>query len=145
MRFHPLILTASVAALAVFSTALGADDDDNPIKKAMKFAHSAPKGEKKLNEKIVAGTAPEADIEKALTLYKQMVDAKPPKGDAGAFKEKTSRLIAATEEVIANKPDGIEHYKAAVDCKACHSEHRKMQPPGGGGGGPKPPGQGAPQ
>ena len=102
----------------------------------MKFAHSAPKGEKKLNEKIMEGTASQADIEKALAMYKAMADTKPPKGDPDAFKVKTNKLIAATEEVVAKKPDATEHYKMAVDCKACHSEHRKMGPPPGGPGGP---------
>lgn len=127
-----LILTISLAL-----TYAGAAEDDNPIKQAMVFAHKAPRGEKKLNEKIADGTASEADIQKALELYKAMADTKPPKGEAAAFKERTVKLIAATEEVIAKKPDGVEHYKAAVDCKACHNEHRKI--PAGGPGGPPPP------
>ena len=133
-----LLLTS---ALAVTALAIAADDD-NPIKQAMVFAHKAPRGKKKLNEKIVECAASDADIKKALDLYKAMADTKPPKGDPAAFHEKVSKLIAATEEVVAKKPGGIEHYKAAVDCKACHSEHRKMPPGGPGGpglGGPPPP------
>ena len=34
------------------------------------------------------------------------------------------KLIAATEEVVEKKPDGVAHYKEAVNCKACHSEHK---------------------
>ena len=143
MKLRPFLTTTATAAFVVAATTFAAEDD-NPIKQAMKFAHSAPKGEKKLNEKIVAGTAADADVEKALALYKAMADTKPPKGDPAAFKEKTNKLIAATEEVIAKKPDAAEHYKAAVDCKACHSEHKKMQPPGGPGGpGGRPGGPGA--
>ena len=138
------LLLTSTLTLATLSFAFAADDD-NPIKQAMQFAHKAPKGEKKLNEKIVEGAASDADIKKALELYKAMADTKPPKGDAAAFKEKVTKLIAATEEVVAKKPDGAEHYKAAVDCKACHSEHRKMPPGGPGGpGGPGPGGPGGP-
>ena len=129
------LLTATTA-LATVTFAFAADDD-NPIKKAMNFAHKAPKGEMKLNEKIVEGTAEEADIKKALELYKAMADAKPPKGDPTAFKEKTNKLVLATEEVLTKKPDAAEHYKLAVDCKGCHSNFRKMQP--GGPGGPPPP------
>jgi len=110
-------------------TALGASlalaEEDNAIKQAMKFAHKAPKGEKKLNEKIVDGTADEADVKKALELYKAMADVKPPKGDEADFKARTVKLIAATEEVIAKKPDAAAHYKEAVNCKACHSEHKE--------------------
>ena len=141
MKLRPFL--ATTATLAAFTVAFAADDD-NPIKKAMQFAHKAPKGEKKLNEKIADGTAAEADIQKALELYKAMADTKPPKGDPAAFKEKTNKLVAATEEVLAKKPDGVEHYKAAVDCKACHSDFRKMPPGGPGGGGPGGPGPGGP-
>ena len=48
------VLTAAVTL--AFSAALAADDD-GPIKKAMQYAHKAPKGEKKVCEKIVEGTA----------------------------------------------------------------------------------------
>jgi cytochrome c556 len=142
MKLRPILPV--IATFATASFVFGADDD-NPIKKAMVFAHKAPKGEKKLNEKIVEGTADEADIKKALELYKAMADTKPPKGEPAAFKEKTNKLVAATEEVLAKKPEGVEHYKAAVDCKACHSDFRKMPPGGPGGpGGPGPGGPGGP-
>jgi hypothetical protein len=135
MKIHPFLTTTAIAAFAVAFTAYAAEDD-NPIKQAMKFAHSAPRGQKKLNEKIVEGTAADADVAKALAMYKAMADSKPPKGDPMAFKEKANKLVAATQEVVAKKPEAIEHYKSAVDCKACHSEHRKMPPPGGPGRGP---------
>jgi cytochrome c556 len=138
MSIRPILAAAAVTLTAV-SFVLAAEDT-NPIKEAMKFAHKAPKGEKKLNEKITEGTAAEADIKKALELYKAMADTKPPKGDAAAFKVKTNKLVAATEEVLAKNPDGVEHYKTAVDCKACHSDFRVM--PKGGPGGPGGPGPG---
>jgi cytochrome c556 len=135
MNHRPIV--ATIAATLVLVSLAFADDGDNATKQAMKFAHKAPRGEKKLNEKIVEGTAAEADIKKALELYKMMADTKPPKGDPAAFKQKTIKLITATEEVLAKNPDGIAHYKAAVDCKACHSDFRKMGPgPGGPGGRP---------
>ncbi|HSI11898.1 MAG TPA: hypothetical protein VK961_07630 [Chthoniobacter sp.] len=126
MNTRFLTVTALVAVAA--SIAIAAEES-NPIKEAMKFAHKAPQGEKKLNEKIVDGTAPEADVKKTLDLYKAMVDTKPPKGDQAGFKAKVEKLIAATEEVVEKKPDAIAHYKDAVNCKACHSEY-KSAPPG---------------
>ena len=140
-------IVSTIAATLVLVSIAFAADSDNATKQAMNFAHKAPRGEKKLNEKIVEGTAAEADIKKALELYKLMADTKPPKGDAVAFKEKTNKLITATEEVLAKNPDGIAHYKSAVDCKACHSDFRKMGPGPGGPGGPggRPPGAGSPQ
>ena len=120
----------TVAALAAIATSIAfAVEETNPIKDAMKFAHKAPQGEKKLSDKIIDGTAPEADVKKTLDLYKAMVDTKPPKGDQAAYKAKVEKLIAATEEVVEKKPDAAAHYKEAVNCKACHSEH-KLPPPG---------------
>jgi len=116
------VLTALAVTVLVASFAFA--DEPTATEKAMKFAHKAPKGEKKLNEKIVEGTADEADVKKALELYKAMVDDKPPKGEAADFKAKTLKLIAATEEVVAKNPAGVAHYKDAVNCKACHSEHK---------------------
>jgi hypothetical protein len=120
----------TVAALAAVVTSIAvAVEESNPIKDAMKFAHKAPQGEKKLSDKIIDGSAPEADVKKTLDLYKAMLDTKPPKGEQVAFKEKVQKLIGATEEVIEKKPDAAAHYKEASNCKACHSEHR-LPPPG---------------
>lgn len=126
MNIRFLTVTAFVAIVA--SIAIAAEES-NPIKEAMKFAHKAPQGEKKLSEKVIDGTAPEADVKKSLDLYKAMLDTKPPKGDQAGFKVKVEKLIAATEEVVEKKPDAIAHYKDAVNCKACHSEY-KNSPPG---------------
>lgn len=117
--------TLTFAALVAFSVSpllMAAEDD--VIKEAMKFAHKAPKGEKKLSEKIADGSASPDDVKKALDLYKKMADANPPKGDSAAFKVKVSKLVAATEELVENKPEGVAHYKEAVNCKACHSEFK---------------------
>jgi hypothetical protein len=121
-----LLPALTITALA---TSLVFAEETNAIKDAMKYAHKAPQGEKKINEKIVDGTATDAEVAKTLELYKAIGDTKPPKGDQAAFKEKMAKLIAATEEVVAKKPDGPAHYKEAVNCKACHSEH-KATPPG---------------
>jgi cytochrome c556 len=117
-------LFTALAATTLAASLVFAEDDNNPIKDAMKYAHKAPKGEKKLNEKIIAGTATEEEIQKTLDLYKAIGDTKPPKGDATEFKAKMAKLIGATEELVAKKPDGVSHYKEAVNCKACHSEHK---------------------
>jgi hypothetical protein len=120
MKLH--LLTALAATTVITSLALA--EDPNPIEISMKYSHKAPKGEKKINEKIVEGTATDEEIAKTLALYKAIGDTKPPKGDPAEFKAKMAKLIAATEEVVAKKPDAAAHYKEAVNCKACHSEHK---------------------
>jgi len=116
------------AATALLASLVFAAEESNPIKDAMDFAHKAPKGEKKVSEKIIDGTASDADVKKTLDLYKAMADTKPPKGDPAAFKEKVAKLIAATEEVVDKKPDAVAHYKEAVNCKDCHSQFRPPPP-----------------
>lgn len=124
MNTRTIRSTTVAAALALGVSAAFAADDDNPIKQAMQFAHKAPKGEKKLNEKIVEGTASDDDVKKALDLYKAMLDTKPPKGDQAAFKEKVVKLITATEDLVAKKPNAVAGYKEAANCKACHGDFK---------------------
>ena len=120
MKHH--ILTATLLTALTAGFAFAADDD--PIELAMKYAHKAPKGEKKICEKIVEGTATDDEVKKTVELYKAAAVAKPPKGDEAAYKEKFAKLLTATEEVAAKKPGANAAYKAAVNCKACHSEHK---------------------
>ena len=116
-------IAASITVLTLSLTAAFAADD-NPIKKSMVYAHKAPKGEKKISDKILDGTASDEEVKKTLELYKAVGDTKPPKGDAAAFKDKFGKLVAATEEVAAKKDGAVAHYKEAVNCKACHSEFK---------------------
>ena len=117
-----LLACSVVVATLSLSTAFA--EEDNPLKKAMQYAHKAPEGQKKICEKIVGGTASEEEVKKTLEAYKAAADTKPPKGDAAAFKEKFGKLIAATEDVAAKKEGAAEAYKAAVNCKACHNEFK---------------------
>ncbi len=121
MKTTPLFPFAVMAALASMTLSGVAAD---PIEHAMKLAHKAPKGEKKLGEKIVEGTATEEEVKKVLEAYLAVGDAKPPKGDHEAFKQKWAKLVSATQDVAAKKPGAAEAYKEAVACKACHSEHK---------------------
>jgi hypothetical protein len=119
---------ALALTLTLISSGFAFAEEDSVIKDAMKFAHKAPKGEKKLSDKILDGTASDEDVKKALDLYKKMSDAKPPRGEQADFKKKVAKVIEATEQLVKKDPQGVAHYKAAIDCKACHSEH-KPQPP----------------
>ena len=124
MQRLPHIIPALTFTAALMLTAFAADDEFKPIEDAMKFAHKAPKGTPKVSDKIIDGTVDEADLKKTLELYKAMADTKPPKGDAAAFKEKVAKLIGATENVVAKKEGAGAAYKQAVNCKACHQDHK---------------------
>jgi hypothetical protein len=127
-RQHQIALSLGLTAILSLS-AIALDAKYQPIADAMKFAHKAPKGEKKVSDKIIDGTVSEEDLKKTLDLYKAMADTPPPKGDAAAFKEKVAKLISATEDVLAKKDGAAAAYKEAVDCKACHKEFRVPEEP----------------
>ena len=132
-RPKPLVTTQptmkkTIALLASITLGLNAfAAEDNPMKKAMSYAHKAPEGQKKIGEKICEGTATDEEASKTLSLYKAMLDCTPPRGEKAAYKEKMEKLIAATEAVVAKKDGAAAQYKEAVNCKACHSEHKPQK------------------
>jgi len=120
MKLPSLIIPSAfiIAASLVFAA------EQTPITKAMDLAHKAPKGEKKICEKIVGGTATEAEVKSALDAYKAMADCKPPRGEQAEFKAAVAKLVGATEDVLAKKDGAAAGYKAAVNCKECHSKFK---------------------
>jgi cytochrome c556 len=118
-------LTLSILTLTVAFSAYALDPKYQPIADAMKYAHKAPKGEKRVSDRIIEGTASDEEVKKTLALYKAMADTEPPKGDAAVFKQKVAKLITTTEDVAAKKEGAAAAYKDAVNCKACHKDFRE--------------------
>ncbi len=114
------LLVAAFAGLTV----LGAGDDKPKydIETIMDKAH----GEKndKLLKKILDGKADAAEKKDLLELYTELGKNKPPKGDAKAWKDKTSALVTAAKEVVDGKDKGIADLKKASSCMACHKDHK---------------------
>ena len=91
------------------------------IKTAMKQYH---KPDDALCKKIAGGTASDADLALMLKTYQDMCAATPPKGDKGAWVAKCQALIGAVKKIQAKDSSGVAAFKTAVNCKACHSEHK---------------------
>jgi hypothetical protein len=127
-RKNLVVLAACVAGFlagGAFPSQLQAEDaNDDAIKKVMKTCHKAPKGEDAICKKAIDGKASPEEIKKLVAGYKVLTTAKPPKGDTASWKEKTSKLYAAAEALEKGAPDAAAKYKAALDCKACHSVHK---------------------
>jgi hypothetical protein len=70
------------------------------------------------------GKASPEEMKKLVAGYKVLTTTKPPKGDDASWKEKTSKLYAAAQALEKGTPDAAAKYKAALDCKACHSVHK---------------------
>jgi hypothetical protein len=90
------------------------------IKTVMKQFH---KGDDALCKKV-GTTATDAELATLLKAYQGMCAATPPKGDKAAWVTKCQALIGAVQKVQAKDPAGAAAYKAAVNCKACHTDHK---------------------
>ena len=77
-----------------------------------------------LCKKVSGGTASDAELATMLKAYQDMCAATPPKGDKAAWVNKNQALIAAVKKIQAKDATGVAAYKAAVNCKACHTEHK---------------------
>jgi hypothetical protein len=108
-------LTLSIAGLSD----AGPRPDDDPIKTAMK---EAMKGG--LCKNVAEGKASPDEKKKLVELFKGMLEAKPPKGDEGSWKEKCEALVKAAEAAVAGKSDASAQLKTAANCKACHDVHK---------------------
>jgi len=116
-----------MAALTVsFVGISGAEEKKEPqaVKAVMKKFHSAPKGEDPICKQFLTGKASEADIKLLLVGYEDLGKNDPPKGDKDGWKKKTTALLAAAKDLAAKKDGAMDAYKTAVNCMACHSEHR---------------------
>ena len=78
----------------------------------------------RLVNKIGEGKGSDDDHKKILETYEAMAQMKPPKGDEASWKMKTETLIAAAKELVEKKPGAAEKFKAASNCKGCHSVHK---------------------
>lgn len=75
-------------------------------------------------KKAGAGTATDAELATLLKACQDMAAATPPKGDKAAWTTKSQALIDAVKKVQAKDAAGPAAYKAASNCKACHTDHK---------------------
>jgi hypothetical protein len=101
-----------------------ADANEDAIKEVMKTYHKAPKGTDPVCKKALDGKASPEELKKLVASYKVLTTAKPPKGEAGSWKEKTTKLLSAAQALEKGEADAANKYKEAVNCKACHSVHK---------------------
>jgi hypothetical protein len=97
------------------------------IKEVMSEGHKAPEKDKPpLCGKASNGLASKDELKLLVSLYQDMSTQKPPKGDEEAFKKKADTLLAVTKKLAEDPTDkeAIAAYKKAVNCMACHAEHK---------------------
>ena len=120
-RVLPVILTA-LALAGVFSlNTLQAEPKAKEItvKEAMK---EHKKGG--LKDKALEGKLTDEEKTKLVEVYEGMAKAKPPKGTDESWKKFCDALVEAAKEIKAGKEGAVDKYKKAIDCGACHKEHK---------------------
>ena len=126
MNFRTLSLLAGAAlSVALFSpNTFAASKDEEIIKEVMKKYHKAPQGQDTVAKKASMGKASPEEIKQLVEAYTKLTKAKPSKGDNASWTEKSSKLLAATKALEKGDANGVNLYKEASNCKACHSVHR---------------------
>ena len=104
-----------------------ADANEDAIKKVMDDYHKAPKGTDTISKKASDGKATPEELKGLVAAYETLAKCTAPKGDAASWKEKTAKLLAAAQALQKGDPGAADAYKAAVNCRDCHSAHRPAQ------------------
>lgn len=114
----------SALALLFIASAIGSAVAADVIKENMKKFHKAPEGSDPVCKKVTNGTASDAELAELVKGYLAICAATPPKGEKAAWVEKCKALVASVKKVQAKEASGVEDYKKAVNCKACHEEFK---------------------
>ena len=93
-------------------------------KMSLKTIMKDHKGEEAPVQTIVNGKADEVLLKKFLAYYEFMATQKPEVGDTASWNTKTAALVSATKGLIEKKDGSLEAFKSAVNCKACHTDHK---------------------
>jgi hypothetical protein len=92
------------------------------IKEVMTKAHKEG-----LMKKVGEGQASPEEKAMLLDLYLSLVEQDPPKGHAKDFHEKAGAAIVAAARVVVGRDGAEEELTRAVNCAACHKEHKPPQ------------------
>lgn len=120
------LLSAAVVLSLVAGGALAwaQEGDKAPkysIEEVMEQAHA---GEDSLLAKVAAGEATADEKMLLLDLYLSMLENDPPQGDAESFHKMASEAVAAVARVVVGRDGAEAELKRAVNCAACHKEHK---------------------
>ncbi|WDI40727.1 hypothetical protein [Bremerella sp. P1] len=74
--------------------------------------------------KVAKGEASEEDQKVVLEMLESLAKNPPHKGSEESWKEKTTALLAAAKGTVEGKEGADAKLKKAMNCKACHNEHK---------------------
>jgi YHS domain-containing protein len=90
------------------------------ISTVMKAAMKGP-----LLKKVLEGKASKAEQAKLVEYFTFVSKQKVPKGNAASWKTLTTKLLDSAKKVAGGDKKAVAALKAASNCKACHSKHKK--------------------
>ena len=111
-------------SLATAAFAAGCATKPKPAQTIEQVMETGFKGKESLCARVSKGEGNATDHKTMVDLTYQLTLNTPPKGDLKSWMEKTTALHAAAQSLAANQPGAMDAWKAAVNCKACHSLHK---------------------
>src|SRR5262245_16699249 len=121
-EMRKLVTVALVAVAAIGVVSLVRAEDKKTVKEVMKEAHTPQNSS--LLAKVAGGKGSKEDAEKLLALYKDLADGEPKKGDKEKFKAKVEPIVKAAQAVVDGEKGAPAKLRSAVNCMACHREHK---------------------
>ncbi len=121
MRFAvAVLLVALVSSVAINTNTNNTTvEETKSVKDVMKALHKGG-----LHKKIMGGKATDEDKKKLVDLYIHLVENDAPKGDETEWKMTAGMAMMSAAKVAVGREDGLEAYKAASNCKACHDKFK---------------------
>jgi len=119
-----VLVAAALAAAAVQSIAWAQADGEAPkpkhtIEEVMEQAHKGG-----LLNKVADGQATPEEKALLLDLYVSLAENDPPRGDAESFQKLANQAVLGAARVVVGREGAEGQIKRAVNCMACHREHR---------------------
>lgn len=121
-----MLLNSRFLVIAFVSLSLASSfaASNKVISEAMKTYHKAPQGTEPVAKKVLNGTASDQEVADLLKSYQTIAKEEPPQGEKAAWDKKTAAVIDALTLISKKDPKGSTAYKLAINCKACHTDHR---------------------
>ena len=111
-----LVVAVMLSGLVLVNSANA--DEEKPkysISDVMKKAHKGG-----LLKKAKAGEASKEEMKMLVAMYEAMAQNKPPKGDAAAWKKRTTAIVASAKALAEGKKGAKARLTRATNCGSCH-------------------------
>ena len=124
MKSHRIKIVAAILASGVILTPVALRAAQKPKYTVKEIMKAINKGDDNIGKRAGKGVASKEDLAKMVEYYESLPLNDPPRGDKASWEHKTTALLAAAKDLKAGKPNALQTYKEASNCKACHMAHK---------------------